>query len=246
MFDFTGKTVAITGGTSGIGYASAGAFLSQGANVVIGGKNRQKGLAAAEKLGQPDHVRFFEMDAAKEEEVRAFVEYAVSCFGKLDAAVACAGVSGFTLDVYDTEVWNQTIAVNLNGVFYLDKYAVAQMLRQGGGAIVNIGSATSLVGNAGTVCYPAAKHGVAGLTKSAAITHARDGIRVNCVIPGFVTTPLTAGVPAEDFARNLAMVPIGRAARPEEIASAVVFLASDEASYVTGSMLVADGGYTAQ
>ncbi|MBQ9413170.1 MAG: SDR family oxidoreductase [Oscillospiraceae bacterium] len=246
MGDFTGKVVAVTGGTSGIGYAAAKTFLDHGASVVIGGRHIFKGAAAAERLGGPDRVRFFAMDAASEEDVRRFVAYAVESFGRLDVAVASAGISGFTLDVYDTEVWKQTLETNLYGVFYLNKYAVEQMRRQGGGAIVNVGSATSVVGNAGTVCYPAAKHGVAGLTKSAAITHARENIRVNCVVPGFVTTPLTAGVPEEDFARNLAMVPMGRAARPEEIAAAIRFLAGDEASYVTGSLLTVDGGYTAQ
>ena len=246
MDDFTGKVVVVTGGTSGIGFASAADFLRCGACVVIGGRPGGKGEEAVKALGPAERVRFFPMNAACEENVRDLIAYAVQTFGKVDVAVASAGVSGFTLDVFNTEVWKQTLDVNLNGVFYLNKYAVEQMLRQGGGAIVNVGSATSLVGNAGTVCYPASKHGVAGLTKSAAITYAKDHIRVNCVIPGFVTTPLTAAVPADDFARNLAMVPMGRAAKPEEIASAIRFLASDEAAYVTGTMLTVDGGYTAQ
>ena len=128
----------------------------------------------------------------------------------------------------------------------MTKYAVEQRRKQGGGAIVNVGSAASLVGNMGTVCYPAAKHGVAGLTKSSAINHIREGIRINGVVPGFVKTPLTDAIPQDDFARNVSMVPIGRVAQPEEVATAINFLASDEASYIVGSMLVVDGGYTVQ
>lgn len=246
LADLTGKVAAITGGTSGIGFAAAKDFLAHGAKVVIGGRAGGNGAKAAETLGPSDQIRFYAMDASVEEDVRDFVRFTAAVFGKLDIAVASAGVSGFTTELYDSEVWQKTLAVNLNGVFYLDKYAVEQMKRQGGGCVINVGSATSLVGNVGTVCYPAAKHGVAGLTKSAAITHIKDNIRINCVIPGFVETPLTAGVPKEDFERNLAMVPIGRAAKPEEIAAAIRFLASDEASYIAGSLLVVDGGYTAQ
>lgn len=246
MADLTGKIAVITGGTSGIGYATAKNFIEHGAKVVIAGIPDENAQAAADSLGDEKVVRFFPLDVTNEEEVKNLIDFTADTFGRVDIAVASAGVSGFTLDVYNTEVWQKTINVNLNGVFYLDKYAVMQMKKQSGGAIVNVGSATSLVGNVGTVCYPASKHGVAGLTKSAAITNIKDGIRINCVIPGFVTTPLTAKVPENDFSRNLQMVPIGRASTPDEVASAINFLASDEASYVVGSMLVVDGGYTAQ
>ena len=246
MANLAGKVAVITGGTSGIGYAAAEDLIKNGAKVVISG-SRDNGAEIAAELGAPDTVRFFRCDVGCEEQVRDLIAFTVECFGRLDVAVAAAGVSGFTLDVLDSEVWQNTVNVNLNGVFYLDKYAIEQMLRQGsGGSIVNIGSCSSIVGNVGTVCYPAAKHGVAGLTRSAAITYAKDGIRINCVIPGFVETPLTAGVPAEDLQRSLKLIPIGRFAKPAEIAGAVTFLAGDASAYVTGSMLTVDGGYTAQ
>lgn len=245
MADLSGKIAVITGGTSGIGLATAKNFIEHGAKVVIAGRSAS-GTEVAKNLGEEGTVRFFQTDVSKEEDVKALIEYVVQVFGRVDIAVASAGVSGFTMDMYDSKVWQDTMNINLNGVFYLTKYAVEQMKKQGSGAIVNVGSATSIVGNMGTVCYPASKHGVAGLTKSAAINHIREGIRINGVIPGFVATPLTDAVPLEDFARNVAMVPIGRVSRPEEVATAINFLASDEASYVVGTMLVVDGGYTVQ
>lgn len=245
MADLTGKIAVITGGTSGIGLATAQNFLAHGAKVVISGRN-PKGNDVAASLGSEDMVRFCQTDVTNEESVKKLIAFTAETFGRVDIAVASAGVSGFTMDMYDSEVWENTILSNLTGVFYLDKYAIEQMKKQGKGAIINVGSATSLVGNMGTVCYPASKHGVAGLTKSAGINAIADGIRVNGVIPGFVKTPLTDKVPSEDFERNLAMVPIKRAADPSEIANVINFLASDEASYVVGSMFVVDGGYTVQ
>lgn len=246
MADLTGKVAVITGGTSGMGYAAAENFVKHGARVVIGGRS-QNGDEIAARLGGPEQIRFCRTNVGEEEAVAHLVDFTVSAFGKLDIAVAAAGVSGFTLDVLDSKVWHDTININLNGVFYLNKYAIEQMLRQGtGGSIINIGSCTSVVGNVGTVCYPASKHGVAGLTRSAGITYAKAGIRINCVLPGFVQTPLTAGIPADDFNRNLAMIPNGRIAQPEDIAGAIHFLASDESKYMTASILTVDGGYTAQ
>ncbi len=246
MANLAGKVAVITGGTSGIGYATAELFVKNGAKVVIAG-TRENGAEVAAQIGSPDQVRFCHTDVRIEEQVRDLVQFTVDTFGRLDIAVAAAGVSGFTLDVLNTQVWDDTVNINLNGVFRLDKYAIEQMLRQGnGGSVINVGSCTSLVGNYGTVCYPAAKHGVAGLTRSAAITYAKEGIRVNCIIPGFVETPLTAGVPADDLERNKQLIPIGRFAKPHEIAGAINFLAGDDSVYITGSMLTVDGGYTAQ
>ncbi len=245
MADLTGKVAVITGGTSGIGLAAAENFVAHGAKVVIAG-SRASGAEVAASLGSEDVVRFCQTDVTSEESVKNLIDFTVQTFGRLDIAVASAGVSGFTLEMYDTDVWTKTITANLTGVFFLDKYAIEAMKPQKKGSIINVGSATSLVGNMGTVCYPASKHGVAGLTKSAAINAIGDGIRINCVIPGFVNTPLTKGVPVDDFARNIAMVPIQRAAEPSEIATAINFLASDEASYVVGSLLVVDGGFTVQ
>lgn len=246
MADLTGKIAVITGGNSGIGLATAKNFLAHGAKIVIAGLPDGREEDLVKSLGPEGYVKFFALDVSKEEEVKRLIEFTVQTYGRVDIAVASAGISGFTLDVYNSDVWKKTLDINLNGVFYLDKYAVEQMKKQGKGSIVNVGSATSIVGNVGTVCYPASKHGVAGLTKSAAITNIKDGIRINGVVPGFVTTPLTAKVPQDDFERNLQMVPIGRASTPDEVACAINFLASDEASYVVGSMLVVDGGYTVQ
>jgi NAD(P)-dependent dehydrogenase (short-subunit alcohol dehydrogenase family) len=245
MANLSGKVAVITGGTSGIGLATAKNFIANGAKVVISGRS-VKGADVAKSLGSEDIVRFCQTDVTIEESVKNLIDFTVKTFGRVDIAVASAGVTGFTLDMYDTDVWKNTIESNLTGVFYLDKYAVAQMEKQGGGAIINVGSATSIVGNMGTVCYPASKHGVAGLTKSAAINAIGQNIRINGVIPGFVRTPFTDSVPQDDFNRNLQMIPIKRAASPDEIAPAINFLASDEASYVVGTMLVVDGGYTVQ
>lgn len=246
MANLSGKVAVITGGTSGIGLATAKNFIANGAKVVIAALQDGNEAAVIESLGGEEKVNFFPLNVANEEEVKNLIAYVVDLYGRVDIAVASAGVSGFTLDVYDSDVWKKTLDINLNGVFYLDKYAVEQMKKQGKGAIVNVGSATSLVGNVGTVCYPASKHGVAGLTKSAAITNIKDGVRINGVVPGFVTTALTAKIPKDDYNRNLAMIPIGRASSADEVACAINFLASDEASYVVGSMLVVDGGYTVQ
>ena len=245
MADLSGKIAVITGGTSGIGLAAAKNFIEHGAKVVIAGRSLS-GADVAKSLGDEETVRFFQTDVSKEDDVKALMEYTVGVFGRVDIAVASAGVSGFTLEMYDSKVWQDTININLSGAFYTIKYAVEQMRKQGGGSIVVVGSAASIVGNMGTVCYPAAKHGVAGLVKSAAINHIREGIRINGVVPGFIATPLTDAIPADDFARNVAGVPIGRVGQPEEIATAINFLASDEASYVVGSMMVIDGGYTVQ
>ena len=146
MADLSGKIAVITGGNSGIGLAAVKNFIEHGAKVVIAGRSKS-GEDVARSLGNEDTVRFFQTDVSKEEDVKALIEYAASVFGRVDIAVASAGVSGFTLDMYDSKVWQETIDINLNGVFFLTKYAVEQMRKQGGGAIVNVGSATSLVGN---------------------------------------------------------------------------------------------------
>jgi len=200
-----------------------------------------------EKGGEAIFVR---TDVSKAVEVQALISQAVATYGRLDCAHNNAGIGGgraLTAE-YPEDTWHQVIAVNLTGVWFCMKYEVPQMLYQGGGTIVNTASAAGLVGTRGTSAYVASKHGVVGLTKTAALEYAQQGIRVNCVCPGMIHTPMTErGLSdPERRARIIANQPIGRVGTPEEVAEAVVWLCSDAASFVTGHTMTVDGGYVAQ
>jgi NAD(P)-dependent dehydrogenase (short-subunit alcohol dehydrogenase family) len=199
---------------------------------------------------------FVRTDVSQAVEVQALISKAVETYGRLDCAHNNAGISGFgiagdgyTLTTeYPEERWHQVIAVNLTGVWLCMKYEIAQMLTQGGGTIVNTASAAGLVGGRGMSAYVASKHGVVGLTKTAALEYAQQGIRVNCVCPGWIQTPMTArGLSdPEQKAQIVAREPIGRVGTPEEVAETVVWLCSDAASFVTGHAMSVDGGLVAQ
>jgi NAD(P)-dependent dehydrogenase (short-subunit alcohol dehydrogenase family) len=194
---------------------------------------------------------FVKTDVSQAVEVQALISKAVEIYGRLDCAHNNAGISGggraLTAE-YSEDTWHRVIAINLTGVWLCMKYAIPQMLSQGSGAIVNTASVAGLIGARGLVAYVASKHGVVGLTKTAALEYAQQGIRVNCVCPDYIQTPMTApGM--EDPARMalmLAREPIGRVGQPEEVAEAVVWLCSDAASFVTGHTMSVDGGYVAQ
>jgi NAD(P)-dependent dehydrogenase (short-subunit alcohol dehydrogenase family) len=193
---------------------------------------------------------FVRTDVSQAVEVQALISKAVETYGRLDCAHNNAGILGgraLTAE-YAEERWQQVIAVNLTGVWLCMKYEIVQMLPQGGGTIVNTASAAGLVGFPSTSAYVASKHGVVGLTKTAALEYAQQGIRVNCVCPGYIQTPMTApGMEdPERMARIIAREPIGRVGAPEEVAEAVVWLCSDAASFVTGHTMTVDGGYVAQ
>lgn len=247
-----GKIALVTGGGSGIGRAAALALAKEGAKVAVsdvvvaGGEETVRMITAA-----GGEAIFITADVAKAAEVEALIKKVVEIYGRLDCAFNNAGIEGEMTTTVDCseENFDRTIAVNLKGVWLCMKHEIPQMLRQGGGAIVNTASVAGLVGFQGLSAYVASKHGVNGLTKTAALEYAKQGIRVNAVCPGVIHTPmldrLFTGQPGvgETIA---AMEPVGRMGKPEEIAAAVVWLCSDAASFVTGLPMAVDGGLIAQ
>ena len=194
---------------------------------------------------------FVQVDVTSASAVETLISKTVETYGRLDCAHNNAGISGggrAPTAEYPEETWHQVIAVNLTGVWFCMKYEIPQMLQQGGGVIVNTASVAGLIGGRGLAAYVASKHGVVGLTKTAALEYAQQGIRVNCVCPGVIHTPMTAGglSDPERRARIIASEPMGRVGTPEEIAEAVVWLCSDAASFVTGHTMTVDGGFVAQ
>ncbi len=243
------KAAIVTGGASGIGEATVRHFAREGARVVIADRSALGQELARELRDSGCEAHCCEVDVSREDDVRKLVDEAVSRFGRLDIMVANAGIAHPSSPVEDVQIaqWQQMLDVNLTGVFLSNKLAIAQMKQQGsGGAIVNMASVLGHVGMAGAASYNAAKGGVVNLTRSLGVAYAKDGIRVNAVCPGFVETPLIDRATGELRARLVAAHPIGRLGQADEIAKAIVFLASDEASFVVGASLLVDGGYCAQ
>ena len=246
MARFEGKSVVVTGGASGIGAAAVRLFHREGARVVIGDLDVAAGEALAGELGE--RAVFQRCDVSSHAEVDALVTLAVARFGRIDVLFNNAGIGSFSpIEALSVEDWHKVIAVDLDAVFYGMKAAIPHMRAGGGGAIVSTASASGLAGDYGFAAYNAAKAAVINLTRTAAIDHARDGIRVNAVCPGPVDTPILAGIQAVPGLRPdwEDRVPMGRFADPAEIAEVVAFLASDAASYVTGVSVPVDGGLTA-
>lgn len=247
-----GKVALVTGGSSGIGRATALAFARAGAKVVVSDVAVQGGEETARLIREAggDAV-FIRTDVSQPDEVEALIRQAVETYGRLDCAFNNAGIEGESAPTAECSLanWQRVLAINLTGVWLCMRYEIAQMLRQGGGAIVNTASVAGLVGFRGIPAYVASKHGIVGLTRTAALEYATAGIRVNAVCPGVIQTPMierfTAGNPAA-LQQLLALEPIGRLGRPEEVAEAVVWLCSDAASFVTGHALAVDGGLVAQ
>lgn len=244
-----GKTAIVTGGASGIGEATVRRFAAEGANVVIADMS-PSGAALAQALVEAGAgARFVRADVTREEEVRELVAQAASAFGRLDIMVANAGIGHTPVPVEQLELqtWQRTLDVNLTGVFLSNRYAIAHMKAHGGGgAVVNVASILGHVGMAGAAAYNASKGGVVNLTRSLGVSCARDGIRVNAVCPGFVDTPILDGADPARKAAIAALHPMGRLGTVDEIAAAILFLASDEGSFMAGASLMVDGGYTAQ
>jgi NAD(P)-dependent dehydrogenase (short-subunit alcohol dehydrogenase family) len=247
-----GKVAVITGAASGIGRASAMRFAAEGAAVVITDLNAQGGeQAVAECKRAGGHAVFQRVDVTNEADIKAAVERAVSEFGKLDVIFNNAGLAGALGRIEDTTIenWDRTMAILLRAVFLGMKYAVPEMRKAGGGSIISTASIAGLRGGAGPHAYSAAKAAVINLTRSVALEVGKDRIRVNCICPGGINTPLIANnVPggyevADRFLKNIQ--PIPRAGAPEDIAAMAAFLASDDAEWITGAAMVVDGGYTA-
>ncbi len=247
---FENKVALLTGAGCGLGLATAKAFAESGASVALADWNEKAVRSATEELAAQGHKALaVHCDVADDAQVEAMVEQTVATFGRLDAAYNNAGVQNIVAETADAsrEDFDRVIAINLRGVWSCMKFELRQMRKQGAGAIVNCSSLGGLVGAPGRGTYHAAKHGVLGLTKSAALEYASRGIRINAVCPGIIDTPMVAGMlatQAEAMKELMKEVPIGRLGRAEEIADAVLWLCSPAASFVIGQALAVDGGFT--
>ena len=248
------KVAIITGGSSGIGKATAILFAKEGAKVVIAARNPEDGRATVDLIKKTGgKAVFLRTDVSKEAEIKNLMDFTVKLFGRIDILCNNAGVE-LAKPVTETteEELNKILDINLKGVFFGCKHAIPHMLKSGGGSIVNTASSTGLVGSPNLAAYCASKGAVVLLTKETALDYAKKNIRVNCVCPGAILTPMIKrftekSQDPEQALKNLdKMHPIGRIGRPEEVANAMLFLASDESSFVTGHALSVDGGLTAQ
>lgn len=247
--EFDNKVAMVTGAGSGIGAAIAHRLADGGAKVVVGDLDEGAAERVVREIEETGGIAAaVRQDVGDAASVEQSVAFALDKFGRLDIAVNNAGIGGGmepTAD-YKLDDWDKVIAVNLSGVFYGLKYQIPALAKSGGGSIVNIASILGSVAARNVAGYVAAKHGVVGLTKTAAIEYAADGIRVNAIGPGYIDTPLLSMLDNETYDGLVGLHPIGRLGRPEEIAELAAFLASDRASFITGSYHLADGGYTAQ
>ncbi|MBG6237747.1 NAD(P)-dependent dehydrogenase (short-subunit alcohol dehydrogenase family) [Mycetocola sp. CAN_C7] len=246
---FDGKTALVTGGGSGIGKAVAVALGAEGANVVVNDLKLEVAQSVVDEITAAGGTAVAVAgDVGNPDDVKASVDAAVETYGALHLAFNNAGIGGPQGLAEDIDIagYLKLMDVNLHSVFYGMHYQLPQIVAAGGGAIVNTSSILGVVGDANALPYVAAKHGVAGMTKSAALSYAEKGVRVNSVHPGYIDTPLLQGLPKEAYDGLIAKHPIGRLGTSEEVANLVLFLLSDQASFITGSQHLVDGGYTAQ
>jgi NAD(P)-dependent dehydrogenase (short-subunit alcohol dehydrogenase family) len=246
---FENKVAFVTGAGSGIGRAAAQAFAAEGAKVVVSDVDETTGAETVAAIKQAGgEARFIPCDVTDAAQARAAIEATVSAYGQLDCAFNNAGVLGQRLHVheYPEQEFERIVRIHLFGVFYCLKYEIIQMQRQGGGAIVNTSSVAGLLGSPLACAYAAAKHGIAGLSKSAAVDNALANIRVNAICPGIIDTPLTRTGFENLEERSAIAHPIGRLGQPHEVAAAVLWLCSDAASFITGIAMPVDGGWTAK
>jgi NAD(P)-dependent dehydrogenase (short-subunit alcohol dehydrogenase family) len=252
MSALANKVTLITGGTSGIGRATAVLAAKEGAKVVIASRTPQTGAEVVKEITDAGgEASFIQADVSKGAQVESLINQIVAKYGRLDCAFNNAGIAG-VLDVtheVKEEDWDECMDINLKSVWLCMKYEIIQMLKQGGGSIVNQGSAAGLVALPGALAYCAAKFGVVGMSKTAAMEYVKQNIRINAMCPSFVGTPLTAQL-AQDYPELVKdafpFQPIGRMGTPDEIASGVVWLLSDAASFATGMAMSVDGGYVAR
>lgn len=243
------KIVIVTGAASGIGKATAELFAQHGASVVISDIQEDEGKEAMDSIVKSGgKASFFKADVAKPEDMEALVNFTIKTYGRLDVAVNNAGIGGEINPIADLSIegWHKVIAINLNSLFYGMKYQIPAMLKNGGGSIVNIASILGSVGFAGSAGYVAAKHGVVGITQTAAVEYSAQNIRVNSVGPAFIETPLLDALDSEMKKQLVALHPIGRLGKSEEVAELIYWLGSDKSSFVTGSYHPIDGGYLAR
>jgi NAD(P)-dependent dehydrogenase (short-subunit alcohol dehydrogenase family) len=245
------KVALVTGAASGIGRATALAYAQAGASVVVSDVNQDGAQETLARIHAMDGDALMVVaDVSKANDCQHLVARTVAHYGRLDVACNNAGIGGelAPLAEYSLEAWNDVIATNLSGVFYGMKYQIPEMVRLGGGTIVNITSILGQVGYAGAPAYTAAKHGVVGLTQSAALDYGRFGVRVNCAAPGFIHTPMIARMESDAQTRSLitALHPLGRIGQPQEVAELILWLSSPASSFVTGACYPVDGGYLAR
>jgi NAD(P)-dependent dehydrogenase (short-subunit alcohol dehydrogenase family) len=249
-----GKVALVTGAASGIGRATALTFAREGAKLVVADMNEDGGQQTVHMITENGgEATFVQVDVTSAAQIETMISTTVKTYGRLDCSFNNAGTEGTTMVStidYKEEDWNRVLSINLTGVWLCMKYEITQMLKQGGGAIVNTASVAGLVGSRGAgSAYAASKHGVVGLTKTAALEYAKQNIRVNCVCPGVIRTPMMERMltrTPELEQQYIAAEPIGRLGMPEEIAESVVWLCSEAASFVTGHTMTVDGGMMAQ
>ena len=241
---FKEKVAVVTGGASGIGLATTKKLLSEGANVVI--LDLKMGEEIINSLGE--NVLYLKCDVSNEENVKNCIEEIIKKFNHIDYLVANAGIGGSASKPHEVSMdeWNKVISVNQTGIFLLNKYVINEMLKNGKGAIVNTSSMYGLVGSTTSFAYSASKGAINQMTRSLALTYARDNIRVNAIAPGYVDTPILSMVPDNVKKAMGNELPIGRLGKDTEIANLICYLLSDDASFITGAIIPIDGGFTAK
>lgn len=246
QLDFSDKVALVTGAASGIGQAVARQLAAGGARVIVADLDRNGAEVVATAIG--GHARARQLDVTDADAVRQLVEATVAEYGGLHLAVNNAGIGGASLPTaeYPLEEWHRVLGVNLHSVFYSMKYEIPAILASGGGAIVNMASILGSNGWAGSTAYVAAKHALVGMTKAAALEYSAQGLRINAVGPGFIDTPLLSGMERAAYDGLVALHPIGRLGTSEEVAALTCFLLSEQASFITGSYHLVDGGFSAR
>jgi len=254
MKKLTGKIAIITGGSTGIGLATAKLFLQEGAKLVLTSRNEKRGQEIVKNISlSTDDVVFIKSDVRQKDDCARVVQETIAFYGRLDILFNNAGVIFIDKSVVNTseEIWDTTLDVNLKGTYLMSRFAVPEMVKTGGGVVINNASVFGLVGGSGAAAYCAAKGGTVLLTKAMALDHAAQNIRVNCICPGSVDTPMlreemsALGDIEKIKPKFEARHPMNRISSPEEVAKAVLFLASDDASFITGTALSVDGGRSA-